>query len=92
MASPQMALITKRARRVSPERGLELGRLFVAKRDEFRGPGTRGKFTEWFREQGYTQAFVSKWIRRARENWLPEPRKPRKKMKPRALRWPWAGG
>ena len=85
MASPQMALTTKRARRVSPERGLELGRLFVAKRDEFRGEGTRGKFTEWFREQGYTQAFVAKWIRRARENWLPQPGKPRKKMNPRAL-------
>jgi hypothetical protein len=80
-----MALITKRARRVSPERGLELGRLFVAKRDEFRGKGTRGKFTEWFREQGYTQAFVAKWIRRARENWQPQPGKLRKKIQPRAL-------
>jgi hypothetical protein len=93
MASPQTALDNradrwspknlarfraKRAPRVSPERGLELGRLFIAKRDEFRGNGTRGKFTEWFREQGYTQAFVSKWIRRAREGWQPEPRKLRK--------------
>lgn len=64
-----------RAPKVAPLRGLELGRLFIEKRDEMRGQGTRGKFTEWFREQGYTQAFVSKWIRRARENWLPQPKK-----------------
>lgn len=58
-------------REIGLEAGLALGRLFSEKRNELRGPGTRGAFTRWFESQGYTQGFVSLWMRRARQNWHP---------------------
>jgi hypothetical protein len=77
MESPRTSLIENcvvrsgNGREIDLEAGLALGRLFVEKRNEMRGPGTRGDFTRWFESQGYSQRFVSVWMRRARTNWHP---------------------